>query len=418
SRQVNGIWGLPAFVCDLYIATDVTSSTSSIFNLVAISIDRYIAVTQPIKYAKHKNNNRVIFTIILVWMTSAAIGAPLVLGLNVPSDGVLRDEEQCIFYNSDFIIYSSLSSFYIPCVIMVCLYYRIFQAIRLRARQAAAAKKPKMDVRPSTVIENMAQTKPGTQQETTLSVLRPAPDKVTNTGSGSQEEDDDDDDEGQEDGPDISSPNEAEDCHIITNKSCAELPLVSLPISSPAGPSVSVVEANGHHDSGYVDDTAHVNHLAAVAAGAGPRDSLLPKTAGAVKAQISGDNKLASKKTSACAMKDKKTKRGATSRFTIYKVNKASRKKREKNSAKRERKATKTLAIVLGVFLVCWVPFFTCNVVDAICMKLGSDCSPGLMAFFFTTWIGYMNSFANPVIYTIFNLEFRKAFKKLLSCRS
>jgi len=38
------------------------------------------------------------------------------------------------------------------------------------------------------------------------------------------------------------------------------------------------------------------------------------------------------------------------SRFTIYKVNKASRKKREKSSAKKERKATKTLAIVLGMF--------------------------------------------------------------------
>ena len=42
--------------------------------------------------------------------------------------------------------------------------------------------------------------------------------------------------------------------------------------------------------------------------------------------------------------KDNKT----SSRFTIYKVNKASRKKREKSSAKKERKATKTLAIVLG----------------------------------------------------------------------
>lgn len=36
------------------------------------------------------------------------------------------------------------------------------------------------------------------------------------------------------------------------------------------------------------------------------------------------------------------------SRFTIYKVNKASKKKREKSTAKKERKATKTLAIVLG----------------------------------------------------------------------
>ena len=70
------------------------------------------------------------------------------------------------------------------------------------------------------------------------------------------------------------------------------------------------------------------------------------------QAQIPGDNKLACKKATAKggALKDKKSKRPATSRFTIYKVNKASRKKREKNSAKRERKATKTLAIVLGKF--------------------------------------------------------------------
>lgn len=44
----------------------------------------------------------------------------------------------------------------------------------------------------------------------------------------------------------------------------------------------------------------------------------------------------------------KERKASNATRFTIYKVNKASRKKREKSSAKKERKATKTLAIVLG----------------------------------------------------------------------
>ncbi|MPC29708.1 Dopamine D2-like receptor [Portunus trituberculatus] len=45
---------------------------------------------------------------------------------------------------------------------------------------------------------------------------------------------------------------------------------------------------------------------------------------------------------------EKKDKKASSARFTIYKVNKASKKKREKSSAKKERKATKTLAIVLG----------------------------------------------------------------------
>lgn len=85
---------------------------------------RYIAVTQPIKYAKHKNNRRVWLTILLVWAISAAIGSPIVLGLNNTPD---RTPDQCLFYNTDFIIYSSLSSFYIPCIIMVFLYYNIFK---------------------------------------------------------------------------------------------------------------------------------------------------------------------------------------------------------------------------------------------------------------------------------------------------
>ena len=33
----------------------------------------------------------------------------------------------CAFYNPDFIIWSSLGSFYIPCCVMVFLYARIFR---------------------------------------------------------------------------------------------------------------------------------------------------------------------------------------------------------------------------------------------------------------------------------------------------
>lgn len=54
----------------------------------------------------------------------------------------------------------------------------------------------------------------------------------------------------------------------------------------------------------------------------------------------------------------KEKKATAAARFTIYKVNKASRKKREKSSAKKERKATKTLAIVLGKWFLPWLCSF------------------------------------------------------------
>ncbi|XP_025834729.1 dopamine D2-like receptor isoform X1 [Agrilus planipennis] len=322
---------------------DVTCSTSSIFNLVAISIDRYIAVTQPIKYAKHQSNRRVWLTIALVWVISAAIGSPIVLGLNNTPD---RVPDACLFYNSDFIIYSSLSSFYIPCIIMVFLYYNIFKALRKRAIKAKMNRKPfPRDIKPGFVIENVANTRK--LAETALGPTSTIDEQVTNTGSGSADEEDNGVDH---------------DCSVIANDKSTEFILGTVVEEAATVSAVISTESDNCRSTG--------------------------------------------------SKKEKKAL--AASRFTIYKVNKASRKKREKSTAKKERKATKTLAIVLGVFLFCWVPFFTCNIMDAMCSKLQLTCQPGVAAFLLTTWLGYINSFVNPVIYTIFNPEFRKAFKKIM----
>ncbi|KAF3839454.1 hypothetical protein F7725_018171 [Dissostichus mawsoni] len=64
------------------------------------------------------------------------------------------------------------------------------------------------------------------------------------------------------------------------------------------------------------------------------------------------------------------------------------------------------------VFIICWLPFFLTHVLKAHCR---SCCiSPSLYSA--VTWLGYLNSAVNPVIYTTFNIEFRKAFIKILHC--
>ncbi|KAJ8398142.1 hypothetical protein AAFF_G00429860 [Aldrovandia affinis] len=83
---------------------------------------------------------------------------------------------------------------------------------------------------------------------------------------------------------------------------------------------------------------------------------------------------------------------------------------RKRLCAARERKATKTLGIILGAFIVCWLPFFVGTLVMACC----KDCWFDPVLFDVFTWLGYLNSLINPVIYTAFNDEFKQAFQKLI----
>ncbi|KAG9282306.1 trace amine-associated receptor 1-like [Astyanax mexicanus] len=78
--------------------------------------------------------------------------------------------------------------------------------------------------------------------------------------------------------------------------------------------------------------------------------------------------------------------------------------------SKEERKATKTLAVILGVFLSLLTPFFICNVINPF---IAFSVPPVLYDAF--AWIGLMNSTCNPIVYAFFYKWFRKAFRIILS---
>ncbi len=61
-----------------------------------------------------------------------------------------RVPQQCAFFNNKFLIFSSLGSFFIPCIIIFAIYYRIFMVIM------AQAKKNRKQWRPKAIIESAA----------------------------------------------------------------------------------------------------------------------------------------------------------------------------------------------------------------------------------------------------------------------
>ncbi|XP_060769275.1 trace amine-associated receptor 1-like [Neoarius graeffei] len=84
--------------------------------------------------------------------------------------------------------------------------------------------------------------------------------------------------------------------------------------------------------------------------------------------------------------------------------------KEKASVSKSEKKATKTLALIMGVFLTSWVPFFICNCLD---LFTGHSIPPVLFDLFL--WVGYFNSMCNPIVYAFFYSWFRHAFRVILS---
>ena len=77
----------------------------------------------------------------------------------------------------------------------------------------------------------------------------------------------------------------------------------------------------------------------------------------------------------------------------------------------RENKAVKMTVVVVGAFLICWLPFEVTFLVKQFC----SDCV-NETAWLAVTMTAYSASAINPFIYNFYSSEFRRAAKRALCC--
>ncbi|XP_046879274.1 dopamine receptor D4 related sequence [Hypomesus transpacificus] len=343
SEFLGGIWTLSTYICDALMTMDVLLCTASILNLCAISVDRYIAVVVPLKYNRNQFSVRQLALITATWVLSLVVASPVIFGLNqVPG----RDPRVCKLEDDRFVVYSSICSFFVPCPVMLFLYYWMFRGLRRwssgRSRsQLTRGGRCSLSLRLSSALSR-EKAGPGSGQEKVM-YLMPAGFSPTSVSAGS-----------------AASP---------TATPMAEEP-----------PDGAGLGTGGGAESDPM--TTQLDSMSDAEPTERP-----PREGGSGR-----ENGLA------------KTRGGKKSR----------RNSKSSRVSGRERKAMKVLPIVVGVFLACWTPFFVVHVTKVLCVS----CNIGPTLISVVTWLGYVNSAVNPIIYTAFNVEFRNVFHKLLCCRT
>ncbi|XP_060937464.1 dopamine receptor D2 like [Limanda limanda] len=367
--EVVGEWHFSLIHCDILLTLDVMMCTASILNLCAISIDRYTAVAMPLLYnTRYSSRRRVAVMISVVWFLSFAISCPLLFGLNNTAD---PEGTTCSFADPAFVVYSSVASFYVPFIVTLLVYAQICVVLRKRGRRTAPSRRHGLHtLRGAEAGEGHRHRKNKCTQPEDVKLctlfLRPATappqrKKVTLVKEV------------------VVHPLEVEPGQF--------LPQMGQSLAPPPAPQTS-----SHSGRATISLSISVGP-APVLPSAVTRSGLMPRPP-TLEDGMRGREGW-------------RERSGGRERWGITKE-----RVRGRLSQQKERKATQMLAIVLGVFVICWLPFFLTHVLKAHCR---SCCiTPSLYSA--VTWLGYLNSAVNPIIYTTFNIEFRKAFIKILHC--
>ncbi|MEE6513898.1 hypothetical protein FKM82_021748 [Ascaphus truei] len=140
-RSVENCWHFGELFCKIHTSIDIMLSTASIFHLSFISVDRYYAVCDPLRYKTRINVFVILLMIFTSWMVPAVFGFGMIfLELNIKgSENYFYNQVSCfggcvVFFSATSGVVASMVSFYIPGFVMLCVYGKIYIIARRQAR--------------------------------------------------------------------------------------------------------------------------------------------------------------------------------------------------------------------------------------------------------------------------------------------
>ena len=463
ASELMGYWAFGDVLCQLWLSTDVLLCTASILNLCLISIDRYWSITRAISYLRKRTPRRATLMISVVWIMSAIICFPPLAGWSRPQP-VVDGRPLCVLSEEPgYVLYSIVGSFYLPLGVMAVVYVKIYMAARWRARRhlkGASGRRsgcvelqPTASRRPPGGVDD-----PGALKVKTTATVSGAEPVVSSVEVASTNDDQDihgveqmiddggretviivthvNDDAPQTDDvcvassdicPSLSSDKQIYDIEVSIEPElrdrngtlwaeagpCSEADNTSAASSSPIPvhtPPTATTSALVHR---VADEKKLLLTSVALSPGASNYRTVTTSQSGrpaeverlevGQRRPRSRRERLSGRRLNDAVGQEDSVAGGVCE----TQVERAKR----RTARARERRATLVLGVVMISFVGCWLPFFA---VYPVSLLTGLQVPDAVFAVIF--WLGYCNSALNPIIYTVFNRDFRRAFQKLLSC--
>ncbi|XP_011872003.1 PREDICTED: probable G-protein coupled receptor No9 isoform X2 [Vollenhovia emeryi] len=403
--EVYKVWIYGNLWCSVWLAVDVWMCTASILNLCAISLDRYLAVTRPVSYPQLMSTKRARLLVATVWVSSFVICFPPLVGWKDKRSHITYNETYPLYGPSNtttilvpmkpcpwiceltndagYVVYSALGSFYIPMLVMLFFYWRIYNAAVSTTRAINQGFR-------TTKASKMLGTR-FEQQRLTLRIHRGRGSVHNGSNNGNSRS------------PDSSSRSSVKREKIKISVSYPSTETLNTKCNTLERTPSRCSQISVHYSNGQTQTqlcpTSRNTHLKVGGvnrAGSSKR----PSRRSSCESQVTGDELSLREMTPSNEEKPRVMKLG---------------KRNIKAHVRRfrmETKAAKTLGIIVGGFIMCWLPFFTMYLVRAF---FPNHIHPTVFSVLF--WLGYCNSAINPCIYALFSKDFRFAFKRIICCR-
>ncbi|XP_032561193.1 histamine H3 receptor [Chiroxiphia lanceolata] len=320
---LTGRWIFGKSLCKLWLVVDYLLCTSSVFNIVLISYDRFLSVTRAVAYrAQQGNTKQAVLKMVMVWVLAFLLYGPAIISWEYISGRSIIPTGECyaeFFYNWYFLMTASTLEFFTPFISVMFFNLSIYLNIQKRT-------KIRLDI-----------------------------------------------------------------FHEVHNQSFTE----EMETSPEAKLSLKCSKWEQKESAETLDLSKSKAQATASTSSLGAKDMLTTSSESSGKPKCC--NKKSCKNSASTPSLEKRMKVTSQSTTQHFRLS-------------RDKKVAKSLAIIVGIFGICWAPYTLLMIIRAGCH---GHC---ISEYWYETsfWLLWINSAINPVLYPLCHYSFRRAFIKLL----